>query len=158
MTPGGATHPMGERERMALFNMISAHLPGAKVLDAYAGSGALGIEALSRGAESCTFVERASGAAKTVRENLTKLEIPSDEAEVCQQTVARFETTETFDLILADPPYDNFRLDEIEHLVQFLRVGGVLVLSHPNTIDSVKGLSLLKTRQYARAHISIFTK
>ena len=49
-TPGGKTHPMGNREKIALFNMVSEYLPGSRVLDAYAGSGALGIEALSRGA------------------------------------------------------------------------------------------------------------
>ena len=158
LTPGGATHPMGEREKMALFNMISAYLPGARVLDAYAGSGALGIEALSRGAELCVFIERSGEAAKAIKENLAKLGVPADRAAVFKQAVTNFSSAETFDLIIADPPYDDFKLDEIEYLVQFLSQGGILVLSHPDAISSIKGLGLLKTRQYARAHISILTK
>lgn len=158
MTPGDGTHPMGEREKLALFNMISPYLPGAKVLDAYAGSGALGIEALSRGAKECVFVERNNAAVKIIRENLTKLAVSSDCAAVYQQTVANFSPAESFSLIIADPPYDNFRLDEIEHLGRFLAPDGILVLSHPDNINSVSGLKLLKTRQYARAHISIFAK
>ena len=75
LTPGEGTHPMGERERLALFNKISDYLPGANVLDAFAGSGALGIEAMSRGAASVTFVEKSPKAAKIIRENLKTLGI-----------------------------------------------------------------------------------
>ena len=157
LTPGGATHPMGEREKMALFNMISAELPGAKVLDAYAGSGALGIEAISRGANSCVFIEKNSGAAKIISENLVKLGLLNS-VTIFKGSVANFESDTNFDIIFADPPYDGFRVDEIEYLAKFLNNSGILVLSHPDEITDIKGLKLLKSRQYARAHISIFTK
>ena len=65
-TPGGKTHPMGERERLALFNMISEYLPKAAVLDAYAGSGALGIEAISRGADKVLFVDKSADAVRKI--------------------------------------------------------------------------------------------
>ena len=158
LTPGAGTHPMGEREKIALFNMISSDLAGARVLDAYAGSGALGIEALSRGAKSCDFVERSGEAARIIKQNLLKLDILPDKYAIYKQRVADFEPSELYSVIIADPPYDDFKVDEIEHLVQFLNTDGVLVLSHPDAIDSINGLELLKTRRYARAHISIFTK
>lgn len=69
---------MGERERLALFNMISGYLPGAMVLDAFAGSGALGIEALSRGADSVVFVEANRKAVGCIYDNLSALNISTD--------------------------------------------------------------------------------
>ena len=149
---------MGEREKIALFNMISSELVDARVLDAYAGSGALGIEALSRGAKSCDFIERSGEAVKTIKQNLLKLDVLPNNYAIYKQKVADFEPSELYDVIIADPPYDDFKVDEIEHLMQFLNKNGVLVLSHPDAINSINGLELLKTRQYARAHISIFTK
>ena len=157
LTPGGGTHPMGERERLALFNMITDRLLRAQVLDAYAGSGALGIEALSRGVRSCVFLERSAGAVKVIRENLRRLEV-TDGAAVQKGSVLDFDTTEIYDLIIADPPYDDFKIAEVEHLAKFLKKGGCFVLSHPDILTEIDGLNLIKTRQYARAHISIFTK
>ena len=71
------THPMGAREKLALFNMIGAELPGAVVLDAFAGSGALGIEALSRGAHLVTFIEKDLKIAENLIENLKTVGIGS---------------------------------------------------------------------------------
>lgn len=154
-TPGGATHPMGERERLALFNMIAGYLPGAKVLDAFAGSGALGIEALSRGASEAVFVEKAAPACRVIRGNLKELEI---EAEIYQSNVVNFTTDTEFDVILADPPYDNFKINEVTHLLQFLRSGGILALSHPGEAPELPRMELLKSRKYAGATISIYVK
>lgn len=158
-TPGAGTHPMGERERLALFNMISMYLPGALVLDAFAGSGALGIEALSRGAGEVVFVEANRGAVKCIRENLTLLRIPwqdSDNIEVANSKIQDFTTERKFDVILADPPYDAICLPEIEHLVELLKAGGVLVLSHPGEAPILPKLKLQKSRRYAGASISIY--
>lgn len=157
MTPGGATHPMGERERIALFNMILLYIPGARVLDAYAGSGALGIEALSRGASECVFLEKNVQAAKVISSNLRELGI-SERTTIERGNTANFASTEPFDVIFADPPYDDLKLDEVSHLADFLVDGGIMILSHPAEIPEIKGLTLIKTRQYARAHLSVFTK
>lgn len=154
-TPGGATHPMGERERLALFNMIAEYLPGAKVLDAFAGSGALGIEALSRGASEAVFVEKVAPACRVIRGNLRELGI---EAEVYQSNVVNFTTDTEFDVMLADPPYDNFKINEVTHLLQFLRSGGILALSHPGEAPELPRMELLKSRKYAGATISIYVK
>ena len=103
--PGGATRPTADRVREALFSMLSAEVPGARVLDLYAGSGALGIEALSRGAASAVFVENDARAAVTIRRNLETLGLPG---EVRRQDAVRFLAAAKgpFDLVFCDPPYD----------------------------------------------------
>lgn len=154
-TPGGKTHPMGERERLALFNMIMDLVPGAVVLDAYAGSGALGIEALSRGAKEVVFVENNRGAARVISENLKTLDA---EGEVLVARIPDFETDDLFDLVLADPPYDSFDLTEVAELGRYVRRGGVLVLSHPGEAPLIKGLNSEKSRKYAGATISVYVK
>lgn len=102
---GARTRPTADRVREALFSMLG-DVSGARVLDLYAGSGALGIEALSRGAESAVFVERDRRALAALRRNL---EAVGAEAEVRQQDVAGFlaHPEGTFDLVLCDPPYDD---------------------------------------------------
>lgn len=149
------THPMGAREKLALFNMITGELDGARVLDAYAGSGALGIEALSRGAKEVVFVEKDAKTCKIIRENLSKLDLSS---EVICSSVVNFTTTDLFDVIIADPPYDRFDELEIIHLVDALKQGGTLVLSHPDMAPDIPGLTLKSSKKYADAHISVYVK
>ena len=154
-TPGGKTHPMGSRERVALFNMISEYLPGSRVLDAYAGSGALGIEALSRGASDVEFLEKSPTVARGIRNNLRDLDL---KARVFTGDAIDFTTNDGFDLILADPPYDDYDLPGVEYLAGFLKSGGIMVLSHPEDAPDISELKLLKTRQYAAAHLSVYAK
>ena len=146
---------MGAREKLALFNMLAPYLEGSLVLDAYAGSGALGIEALSRGALKATFIEKNRAAARVIMQNLADLSLVGN---VYAGPVQQFESGELFDLILADPPYDDFRLEEIASLAQFLSSDGILALSHPNEAPEIAGLKLLKTNQYAAAHLSLYVK
>ena len=152
-TPISGTHPMGERERLALFNMLG-DLGGLVVLDAFAGSGALGIEALSRGALKVVFLEKNRAACKVIQSNLSTL---GADGEVVCGDVAKFDSGK-FDLILADPPYDKFDTKPIYHLTKLLKDGGVLVLSHPNKTPEISNLTLNKTRQYASAHLSFYSK
>ena len=101
---GSRTRPTADRVREALFSMLG-DVAGARVLDLYAGSGALGIEALSRGAESAVFVERDRAALSALERNLEATGAPG---EVRRQDVARFlaRPEGTFDLVFCDPPYD----------------------------------------------------
>ena len=101
---GARTRPTADRVREALFSMLG-DVSGARVLDLYAGSGALGIEALSRGAESAVFVERDRAALAALERNL---EATGARGEVRRQDVARFlaRPEGTFDLVFCDPPYD----------------------------------------------------
>ena len=102
---GAGTRPTADRVREALFSMLG-DVSGASVLDLYAGSGALGIEALSRGAASAVFVERDAQAAATIRRNLDEL---GTEGDVRRQDAMVFLATSraTFDLVFCDPPYDS---------------------------------------------------
>ncbi len=129
-TPGEGTHPMGAREKLALFNMIAPEVMRATVLDLYAGSGALGIEALSRGAKQVVFVESARGAIEVIRDNLARLGL-LENAIVLPMKAENFFTGSMFDVIIADPPYDDFKVRDIEKATMFLKDGGILVLSHP---------------------------
>ena len=145
---------MGSRERLALFNMVSVE--GLSVLDAFAGSGALGIEALSRGASEVVLVEKNAQACEVIRENLKSLGVDTG-FRVIKGRVSEVSLPE-FDVVLADPPYDNFDLTEVESLTKFVKNGGVLVLSHPDGAPDLQGLNLLKTHRYAAAHLSIYIK
>ena len=102
---GRSTRPTADRVREALFSMLG-DVQGARVLDLFAGSGALGIEALSRGAASVVFVERDNAAVAAIRRNLDA--IGAGETEVIRRDVLKFLTScaESFDLVFVDPPYD----------------------------------------------------
>ena len=154
------THPMGEREKLALFNMLGNDLSGVVVLDAYAGSGALGIEALSRNAKKVVFVEKSPKVTWVIRENLKNI-APDDDYEVFCKDIAKFseEYEGKFDLIIADPPYDHFEIKEVEKLIKVLKSGGILVLSYPKD-EKIEflGLKLQKNRNYAASGIAIFEK
>ncbi len=151
------THPMGAREKIALFNMISDYLPGAKVLDAFAGSGALGIEALSRGASKVVLVEKNRQIAQIIKENLKNLDC-KEQAEVEIKDVKNFQTGEKFNLIIADPPYDKFSTTDLTNLPSLLADDGILVLSHPKEAPEMTGLKLIKTKVYAGACLSVYVK
>ena len=103
-----ATHPMGDRVRSAMFASLASRgaLGGARVLDAFAGTGAVGLEALSRGADSVVFIERDRVAAKVIRRNIEALGV-GDRAKVINTTVANWlatrDVTDKFDLVFADP-------------------------------------------------------
>jgi 16S rRNA (guanine966-N2)-methyltransferase len=106
--PGGRTRPTTDRVKEALFSSLMAELPGASVLDLYAGSGALGIEALSRGAARATFVERHQRTARVLDENLARAGV-TDRATVVPADVLGALGTPPgapFDVVLLDPPYD----------------------------------------------------
>ena len=155
------THPMGSREKNALFNMLTSYLADATVLDAYAGSGALGVEALSRGAKSVVFVEKSPKISAVIRQNLTNLAL---ECPIFTLDIAKFAENPDFrgyfSLVLADPPYDGFRKEEITLLVNTLQLDGILALSFSSSIETptFSGLELLTTRTYAGAGIAIYRK
>ena len=104
---GQATRPTADRTRETLFSMLLSRLgsfDGLRVADIYAGSGALGLEALSRGAAHATFVENDPRALAAIRANLLALQA-NDRAEVIPSAITNFVPTQPFDLIFADPPY-----------------------------------------------------
>jgi 16S rRNA (guanine966-N2)-methyltransferase len=103
--PGMATRPTADRVRETLFSMLASRLGSfedLRVADLFAGSGALGLEALSRGAASATFVEKDAGAVRVIRINADKLDA---EARILTASALALPKAEPFDLIFADPPY-----------------------------------------------------
>jgi len=154
-----STHPMGAREKLALFNMVNVE--GLRVLDAYAGSGALGIEALSRGAEQAVFIENNRQAAKIISENL---ELVGAKAEVRVEKVGKFAEESQyqgyFDVIFADPPYDEVEIAELSKLGDLLSTEGVMAVSSPTEMGEItlKGMRVLSSHTYARARITILRK
>jgi 16S rRNA (guanine966-N2)-methyltransferase len=105
--PGDATRPTSDRVREALFSILGERVGGARVLDLFAGSGALGLEALSRGAAEATFVDSAAPAIRALRANLEAL---GAEGEVRRQDALRFlgsarSAARDYDLVFLDPPY-----------------------------------------------------
>jgi 16S rRNA (guanine966-N2)-methyltransferase len=105
--PGDATRPTSDRVREALFSVLGAFVEDARVLDLYAGSGALGIEALSRGAAAAVFVDRARPAIEAIRANLDALGIEADVRRMPARTALRTASArgEAYDLVFLDPPY-----------------------------------------------------
>jgi 16S rRNA (guanine966-N2)-methyltransferase len=102
--------PVSDMAREGVFSSITSAVPGAAVLDLYAGTGAMGIEALSRGAEAVTFVERSPQARATVLQNLNRTRL-ADRARIVPSPVAAFLSGDdswrgSFDLVLVDPPYE----------------------------------------------------
>jgi len=151
-TPGGKTHPMGERERLALFNSITPYLPDAQVLDFFCGSGALGIEALSRGAQSVDFVDSSRKAIKTTQQNLADLQVDESKYHTFCTDFRNFQPDCHYDIILCDPPYDDFPIEILDYLFPLLSKQGIIVLSHP---DSFVPAGANSTKRYAAANISI---
>ena len=125
--------PTSDRLRETLFNILAARVEGARVLDAFAGTGALGIEALSRGAASACFVDRDGRAVALVRENLERCGAAEGYAIIRDDVERRAASLPgaPFDLVLADPPYGDSALDAIViALSAALAPGGLLVLEH----------------------------
>ena len=126
---GMDTRPTTDKVKESLFNIIQFEIEGRRVLDLFGGTGQLGIEALSRGADHCTFVDMRKEAAALIREKLTGL---SGRARVVQGDALSFLSScgETFDVILLDPPYHTELLEKsVERITEFdiLREHGIMV-------------------------------
>lgn len=141
---GMETRPTTDRVREALFSILG-NIQGARVLDLYAGSGALGIEALSRGAEFATFVEFARPAMETLRGNLAALRLVERSATLALRAERAGQALAAhgpFDLIFCDPPWPKMdtALDHLPKLLQpeLLNPGAVLVVEHPARISETE--------------------
>ena len=168
---GSATRPTSDRVREALFSVL-AGVEENQVLDLYAGTGALGIEALSRGAAHATFVENARPALQSLRRNIHALEL-DDVTTVLPIAVERALRTPpwqgAFDLIFLDPPYVVIRAGRFTEalgkaiergLTNALRPGGRVVLEHTSEEDAppVSGITLEETRVYGDTALSFYLR
>lgn len=157
------TKPMSERVRNALFNSLGDEVLGANVLDAFAGTGSLGLEALSRGARHATFVERDRLAQKIISNNLNTLGAVNNTTLVrtsIKQWLAQ-NPPQNFDLILADPPYHDTQLSTVGQLAGLLKVNGLMVLSHPGrgeVPNLINGIVVVDNRSYGNAYLTFFRR
>lgn len=157
---GKRTHPMSERVRNAVFNSLGDAVQGAYVLDAFAGTGAIGIEAISRGAEFTTFIERDRLAQQVLAENIEKLGI-TDKTKIVRAGVAPWAETydgPKFDLIFADPPYHDPQFSTVSKILGLLKPKGLMVLSHTGRFESptLPGVVVVDNRGYGDAAITFF--
>lgn len=156
------THPMSDRARGALFNSIATELPDAEVLDAFAGTGALGLEALSRGAKHATFVERDRVAQKVLAKNIATLGVEKTTTLIRASVAAWYDTIEnkSFDVIFADPPYHDPQFSTVSRLMGLLKPGGLMILSHPGRGEepTKPGVVVVDNRSYGNAHLTFYRR
>jgi 16S rRNA (guanine966-N2)-methyltransferase len=158
---GEQTRPTGDRVREALFNLVGP-VDDASVLDLFAGSGALGLEALSRGARRCVFAETDAAACRVIRQNLESLGITG--ALVLQRdavSVLREERSggRRHDLVLLDPPYG--RWGSLESplaalLPDVVAAVGIVVVETDAQVEPSLPLDLVTTRRYGSARLTLF--
>lgn len=160
--------PTKDRVREAVFSMIAEKVPGSRVLDLFAGSGAYGLEALSRGAKSCIFVEENRDACRVIQDNIDSLSL-SERTQIAQEDVfyaaeSLSENGEKFDLVFSDPPYKTGlakkTLNSIYHY-DILNPAGLLILEHYRTEETPKtegSVSIVKQKTYGDISISIYLK
>ena len=161
--PGMKTRPTADRVKETLFNIIQMQVKGAKVLDLFSGTGALGLEALSRGAARCTFVDSAKAALEVCQKNICGCGF-EEKSEVIfwdiSRSLTRLEHLKgTLDLIFLDPPYKKGLADKaLEHIAasQLPAKEALIVVEHaagdpPNLLP---GLTLKETRKYGTTELS----
>lgn len=157
---GYRTHPMSEKIRGAIFNALG-DIEGLTVLDPYGGTGALGFEALSRGAASAVVLDADKKAARTIKENteLLGLEDKVESSLIYAHSWSRRNESRQFDLVLLDPPYDAVEPKELLQLAKHVKPGGILVLSLPPENGFRYGqtrFKLLMEKHYGDAELTFY--
>ncbi|MBX5477410.1 MAG: 16S rRNA (guanine(966)-N(2))-methyltransferase RsmD [Clostridia bacterium] len=162
--PGRTTRPTSDRVREALFSMLHDEVSGSRVLDLYAGSGALGIEALSRGAREAVFVERGAAAQRCIRLNLERCgfaeraRVLRDDAVRALQRLA--EDGERFDLIFLDPPYASGELERCWPFLPGVVSEGALVVAElarrGTAPEGGERLALWRRREYGDTAVCLY--
>ena len=156
------TRPTKDRIREAVFSALG-DINGYRVLDLYAGSGAMGIEALSRGASHATFVDVSPLAIKTIKDNITSLKIDNNEYEIIKnKDINAIETFKQkgiqFDLVILDPPYE---LGEYEKIVELLVTNSLLsehaiIVMEANRQITLENIEYKKNKEYHYGDILVF--
>jgi 16S rRNA (guanine966-N2)-methyltransferase len=153
------TRPITDRVKETLFAILAERVEGARVLDLYAGSGAIGIEALSRGAEHATFVEKARLALVALRTNLTRTDLAAASV-VEASTVERFLADARdgpWDLVFCDPPYEERAIvAPLRAVVPHLAPGAIVVVKHfwRATVPAVDGLASMRQRRFGETMLT----
>lgn len=157
---GSKTRPTGDRMKEDLFNILNESVRGSRFLDLFCGSGAMGIEALSRGAEHAVFVDSSNEAVDSVKANLTKTRL-AGRADVLhisyEQCFDRL--ANRFDIIFLDPPYGDLS-HNFDKLPAFLSDGGKIILECMNGIETpdFNGLIMYRQKKYSQMQFLFFSR
>ncbi|WP_163101390.1 16S rRNA (guanine(966)-N(2))-methyltransferase RsmD [Peribacillus alkalitolerans] len=165
--PGNTTRPTTDKVKESIYNMIGPYFSGGTVLDLFAGSGGLGIEAISRGMDKGIFVDREFKAIQTIRQNLDACKVSEDQYEVYKNDSERalkalVKRELVFDLIVLDPPYKKQKLIDILSFIEehkLLTVSGYIVCEHGSDIvlpEEVGALKQTRNETYGMIGISIY--
>lgn len=162
---GEQTRPTSDRVKEALFSIIQFEIEGRSVLDLFAGTGQLGIEALSRGAKDAVFVDSRSDAVKLIRENLRKTKL-EDSATVFTGDYASFLQTakQRFDLVFLDPPYkESFLENALKRIsaIDIVKDGGIIICERPVEKElsvELLGFERSKDYRYGKTVITLYRK
>ena len=165
-TPDGMqTRPTADRVKEALFSIINFDVPGAKILDLFGGTGQLGIEALSRGAESAVFVDAREDSCKLIRENLKRTNLEKN-AKVIRADYMDYlkRCREQYNIIFLDPPYAEVFLENaIKQIteIDILQTDGIIVAERPLGKDlpwEFEGYTRSKDYKYGKVLLTIYRK
>jgi len=159
-----AIHPMSQKMRGALFSALG-DITKLSILDAYSGSGAIALEAYSRNAGRIIAVDKNSQAAKTIQANIRKLHINNNILSFINVSIESWlkynNNKDKFDIIIADPPYDNINknIATIELLMTYLTTSGVFVLSWPTakSLPVIKKLNIIKQKSYGDSQLIYYS-
>lgn len=153
------TRPTLDRVKESLFGMIQTYIQNSQVLDLFAGSGALGLEAISNGAKTCYLIDNNKEAIKTIKQNSQNFD---EDLKIINIDYKRFlkETNEKFDIIFLDPPYKENQMDKSLRIIEerdLLNKEGIVIceyeIGNPKT-----NLNLIKEKSYGSKKIKIFQK
>ena len=147
-----ATRPTTDKVREAVFNSLRSMdvLEGARVLDLFAGTGAMGIEALSRGAAHCVFVESDRAALAVLRTNLQQLGIADKSTVISGDAVMQASQQQGIDLLIADPPYG---YNDWARLLVGV-TAGLVVLESDREVGDIEGWDTVRVKKYGRTHVA----
>lgn len=159
--PGDATRPTADKVKEGLFSAIQFEIEGRHVLDLFAGSGQLGIEALSRGAADCVFVDRNTDAVQIIKKNLQSTGLYAQSQVVGTDALSYIIRPGTkFDLVFLDPPYASGLLEQaLRGVVPLVNPGGVIICESDRDgvlPDAVGSFRLYRVRRYGRVNIWIY--
>ncbi len=158
---GNETRPTSEKVKEALFSAIQFDIEGRRVLDLFAGSGQLGIEALSRGAASCIFVDRNPQAVMVIRNNLQRAKLAAATQVVGTDALSYLvNPKERFDLVFLDPPYaSDLLLPCLTRVAPLVNDGGVIICETDDDADMpkyVERFRLARTYRYGRIRLLLY--
>ncbi|HSW79936.1 MAG TPA: RsmD family RNA methyltransferase [Candidatus Saccharimonadales bacterium] len=156
---GHRTHPMSDRVRGALFNALG-DISDLKVLDAFAGSGALSIESISRGAESVIAIDIDKSAAETIKSNVTQLGLQQKIKAIRANASGWSDNNPDikFDIVIAAPPYDDLQLPVVIKIIRHLKTDGIFVLDWPGKLEQpqLDGLKIVHNKNFGDAQLVFY--